>query len=153
MRKTRELLMKLSLNAEKNWHQNKGAKRRVIKRDEDIAALSLPGLQVECQPLETTIWTKEQSCRAPDRSLQPGRPQEKRHKNEAGGRWPPATQRYFPALPPQRALRCRLHHDGRHAQANGYSRRDSEERYPHGPIPFVLIVCKRPLALVRAITR
>jgi hypothetical protein len=35
MRNTREVLTKLSLNAEKNWHQNRGAKRRVIKRDED----------------------------------------------------------------------------------------------------------------------
>jgi hypothetical protein len=26
----------LSLNAEKNWVQNKGAKRRVINRDEDM---------------------------------------------------------------------------------------------------------------------
>jgi len=29
-------LRKLSLNAEKNWHQNSGAKRRVIRRDEDM---------------------------------------------------------------------------------------------------------------------
>jgi hypothetical protein len=27
----------LSLKAEKNWHQNKGAKRRVSNRDEDMA--------------------------------------------------------------------------------------------------------------------
>src|SRR5207342_478262 len=36
MRKTREFLRKLSLKAEKNWVQNKGAKRRVRSRDEDI---------------------------------------------------------------------------------------------------------------------
>jgi hypothetical protein len=38
-------LTKLSLNAEKNWHQNKGAKRRVIRRDEDMGSPvnGLPG--------------------------------------------------------------------------------------------------------------
>jgi hypothetical protein len=42
MRKTREFLTKLSLNAEKNWHQNRGAKRRVIRRDEDMTFPSGP---------------------------------------------------------------------------------------------------------------
>jgi hypothetical protein len=37
MRKTREFLRKLSLKAEKNWVQNKGAKRRVRSKDEDMA--------------------------------------------------------------------------------------------------------------------
>src|SRR5262249_12195058 len=36
MRKTSALLRKLSLNAEKNWVQNRGAKRRVINSDEDM---------------------------------------------------------------------------------------------------------------------
>src|ERR1700720_2682548 len=36
MRKAREFLRKLSLNAEKNWHQNSGAKRRVVISDVDI---------------------------------------------------------------------------------------------------------------------
>src|ERR1700704_7093579 len=36
-RKTSAFLRKLSLNAEKNWHQNRGAKRRVRSRDEDMA--------------------------------------------------------------------------------------------------------------------
>src|SRR5262245_11418139 len=36
-RKTSEVLRKLSLNAAKNWVQNRGAKRRVISRDEDMA--------------------------------------------------------------------------------------------------------------------
>src|SRR5215468_7901357 len=36
MRKTSEFLRKLSLKAEKNWVQNRGAKRRVIIRDEDM---------------------------------------------------------------------------------------------------------------------
>src|SRR5215831_9864705 len=36
MRKTSAFLRKLSLNAEKNWVQNRGAKRRVINRDEDM---------------------------------------------------------------------------------------------------------------------
>src|SRR3984893_12984159 len=105
MRKTRELLMKLSLNAEKNWHQNKGAKRRVIIRDEDIAGLSLPGLEVEWQSLETTIWTKEQSCRAP--RLHPSNPDARKRnsikmKRAAAGR--PllnATSRLYP-----RSVRC-----------------------------------------------
>ena len=35
MRKTSAVLRKLSLNAEKNWHQNSGAKRRVVIRDVD----------------------------------------------------------------------------------------------------------------------
>src|SRR2546423_15244698 len=35
-RKTSAFLRKLSLNAEKNWVQNKGAKRRVINKDEDM---------------------------------------------------------------------------------------------------------------------
>src|SRR6266480_7260770 len=38
IRKTREFLTKLSLNAEKNWHQNKGAKRRVIRREDDMGS-------------------------------------------------------------------------------------------------------------------
>ncbi len=38
IRKTSAFLRKLSLNAEKNWVQNKGAKRRVMSRDEDIAS-------------------------------------------------------------------------------------------------------------------
>ena len=38
MRKTSAFLRKLSLNAEKNWHQNSGAKRRVMSRDDDIAS-------------------------------------------------------------------------------------------------------------------
>src|SRR6187200_2401237 len=33
MRKTRAFLRKLSLNAEKNWHQNNGAKRRVVSKE------------------------------------------------------------------------------------------------------------------------
>src|ERR1700746_950852 len=37
MRKTCAFLRKLSLNAEKNWVQNRGAKRRVISRDDDMA--------------------------------------------------------------------------------------------------------------------
>ena len=36
MRKTREVLRKLSANAEKNWHQNRGAKRRVVIKDVDM---------------------------------------------------------------------------------------------------------------------
>src|SRR6266480_2506651 len=39
MRKTSAFLRKLSLKAEKNWVQNRGAKRRVISRDEDMAFL------------------------------------------------------------------------------------------------------------------
>src|SRR5438477_9660327 len=38
IRKTSEFLRKLSLNAEKNWVQNRGAKRRVSSRDEDMAS-------------------------------------------------------------------------------------------------------------------
>ena len=37
IRKTSEFLRKLSLKAEKNWHQNSGAKRRVRSKDEDMA--------------------------------------------------------------------------------------------------------------------
>src|SRR5436190_909881 len=42
MRKTSEFFRKLSLKAEKNWHQNRGAKRRVIRRDEDMGLPSEP---------------------------------------------------------------------------------------------------------------
>src|ERR1700759_453680 len=42
MRKTSAFLRKLSLNAEKNWGQNRGAKRRVINRDEDMALPPVP---------------------------------------------------------------------------------------------------------------
>src|SRR5262249_2568585 len=41
-RKTSEVLRKLSLNAAKNWVQNRGAKRRVISRDEDMAFPLVP---------------------------------------------------------------------------------------------------------------
>src|SRR5712691_8008611 len=37
MRNTSAFFRKLSLNAEKNWHQNSGAKRRDSKRDLDAA--------------------------------------------------------------------------------------------------------------------
>ena len=37
IRKTIEFLRKLSLKAEKNWVQNRGAKRRVRSKDEDMA--------------------------------------------------------------------------------------------------------------------
>jgi hypothetical protein len=36
MTKTSAVLRKLSPNAAKNWHQNKGAKRRVVISDTDI---------------------------------------------------------------------------------------------------------------------
>src|SRR5262245_13520445 len=41
-RKTSEVLRKLSLNAAKNWVQNRGAKRRVISRDEDMVFPLVP---------------------------------------------------------------------------------------------------------------
>src|SRR5260370_2166267 len=43
IRKTSAFLRKLSLNAEKNWHQNRGAKRRVISKDVDIVSDHLFG--------------------------------------------------------------------------------------------------------------
>src|SRR5262249_10701812 len=42
IRKTSAFLRKLSLNAAKNWVQNRGAKRRVINRDEDMALPPVP---------------------------------------------------------------------------------------------------------------
>ena len=36
IRKTSAFFRKLSLNAEKNWHQNSGAKRRDVIRELDI---------------------------------------------------------------------------------------------------------------------
>jgi hypothetical protein len=36
MRKTSAFYKKLSLKAEKNWHQNSGAKRRDVIRESDI---------------------------------------------------------------------------------------------------------------------
>src|SRR5262245_19742555 len=41
-RKTSDVLRKLSLNAAKNWVQNRGAKRRVISRDEDMVCPLVP---------------------------------------------------------------------------------------------------------------
>ena len=38
IRNTRAFLRKLSLKAEKNWHQNRGAKRRLAISDPDIGA-------------------------------------------------------------------------------------------------------------------
>src|SRR3954467_14310721 len=38
IRKTSAFLRKLSLNAEKNWHQNSGAKRRVASKDDDMGS-------------------------------------------------------------------------------------------------------------------
>src|SRR5436189_2080291 len=67
MRKTSAFLRKLSLNAEKNWVQNRGAKRRVISRDEDMG---IPVDQTRsavrqvfwcAKSLKTTIWAKGQS--------------------------------------------------------------------------------------------
>ena len=46
MRKTREFFRKLSLKAEKNWVQNRGAKRRVVSKDEDMAFPSLERARV-----------------------------------------------------------------------------------------------------------
>ena len=40
IRKTSAFFRKLSLNAEKNWHQNRGAKRRVSSRESIVSALS-----------------------------------------------------------------------------------------------------------------
>ena len=50
IRKTSAVLRKLSPNAEKNWHQNNGAKRRVVIRDMDMDAppLALRRLAGEC---------------------------------------------------------------------------------------------------------
>src|SRR5262245_10687247 len=48
-RKTSDVLRKLSLNAAKNWVQNRGAKRRVISRDEDMVFPLVPtGAGPEC---------------------------------------------------------------------------------------------------------
>src|SRR6516162_6031597 len=64
IRKTREFLRKLSLNAEKNWHQNRGAKRRVINSDEAMIFpnWARPGGRGRL-PLQTIIWAKGQSSR------------------------------------------------------------------------------------------
>jgi hypothetical protein len=41
IRNTSAFFRKLSLNAEKNWHQNKGAKRRDVIRLSDIVVIPL----------------------------------------------------------------------------------------------------------------
>src|SRR5882672_4789309 len=67
IRKTSEFLRKLSLNAEKNWVQNRGAKRRVSSKDEDMAGSAPVGrwLGVRRTRLSATyktiILAKEQS--------------------------------------------------------------------------------------------
>src|SRR2546421_6983238 len=61
IRKTSEFLTKLSLNAEKNWHQNKGAKRRVIRREDDMGSYGKrPSRPMAERPVQTTIWAKGQ---------------------------------------------------------------------------------------------
>ena len=45
IRNTRAFFRKLSLKAEKNWHQNRGAKRRVVISEVDMGSGS--GLQVK----------------------------------------------------------------------------------------------------------
>src|SRR5215475_6872486 len=49
-RKTSDVLRKLSLNAAKNWVQNRGAKRRVISRDEDMAFPLVPTGATRARP-------------------------------------------------------------------------------------------------------
>src|SRR5262245_61255681 len=51
IRNTRAFLRKLSLNAEKNWHQNSGAKRRDHNRglDSAMASKPMPKTTARCQ--------------------------------------------------------------------------------------------------------
>src|SRR5438477_10781305 len=63
MRKASEFLRKLSLNAEKNWHQNSGAKRRVVISDVDIDLwpVWMVGLRTSLIARDTTrpwLWPK-----------------------------------------------------------------------------------------------
>src|SRR5712692_3589262 len=59
MRMTSEFFRKLSLKAEKNWVQNKGAKRRVMSRDDDMA-ISGGSIRLEQPQIPT-------ACRQPKR--------------------------------------------------------------------------------------
>ena len=62
IRKTSEFFRKLSLKALKNWHQNKGAKRLVVSRLEDINGsaswwrLSSRGLQAPGGETQTEVF-------------------------------------------------------------------------------------------------
>ncbi|GJE46820.1 hypothetical protein AEGHOMDF_6029 [Methylobacterium soli] len=50
IRNARAFFRKLSLKAEKNWHQNSGAKRRAVMSDRNMAAL--PGEAHDCLPID-----------------------------------------------------------------------------------------------------
>src|SRR6187200_1944905 len=60
IRKTSEFLRKLSPKAEKNWHQNRGAKRRVTSRDdeEDISSFQSVRGRRTCRAHYTDKWGK-----------------------------------------------------------------------------------------------
>ena len=75
IRNTSAFFRKLSLNAEKNWHQNSGAKRRVSSKDEDMAVpvfdraraarmltATSSGLPTAAKGLKDDNWAKGQSA-------------------------------------------------------------------------------------------
>jgi hypothetical protein len=60
IRKTSEFFRKLSPKAEKNWHQNRGAKRRVRSKDdeEDISSFHSVRERRTCRAHYTDKWGK-----------------------------------------------------------------------------------------------
>src|SRR5215475_6997467 len=69
IRKTSAFFRKLSLNALKNWHQNRGAKRRLSNRLEDIQRFRVivPGPSRSCRRL---VVCPEPGSRRPETARQ-----------------------------------------------------------------------------------
>src|SRR5262249_43138652 len=105
-RKTSDVLRKLSLNAAKNWVQNRGAKRRVISREEDMAFPLVPtrygGARARAAPtgadgLRDNNLGKTTNAAAGGQNADIGARQTPiMHKTKAGGPGPPPPH----ALPP-----------------------------------------------------
>src|SRR5437868_4738262 len=110
IKNTSAFLRKLSLNAEKNWHQNRGAKRRVSSRDEDMGCI---------RSIDRARWPMWRAIL--ERGRQKWKPDRREHFRKDGGRFPSenataqkssraAARRLDGApgsWPPQRPSECR----------------------------------------------
>src|SRR5262245_61428913 len=164
MRKTSAFLRKLSLNAEKNWVQNRGAKRRVINKDEDMtlpvvrstAAATVLAVPWAGHRRDSHARLEAQVTSAASGDSQAGGEEGiiresadlaaatthkrlPRHiKRRVARGCPPHESAPRGSLSAQRPLPCRLHHDGRNAETNGGRRREGKQRDPHGALLLLL---------------
>src|SRR4029453_10590309 len=165
MRKTSEFFRKLSLKAEKNWVQNRGAKRRVISRDEDmtisggsIGRLAAPtgsgprgdrrGRSAQFKGQVTTA-VSDDSQVAGSREDNPGGKaastgggrvsgmagRTARTRKRAARGCPLFKSPHVNPLPAEGPPFRRLHQHRCYAEGNGSRRGECEPRYPHGAIP------------------